>query len=232
MKTSPQGIAALIGHEGIVPGPYLDSVGVWTVFVGHTAAAGAPDPATMPRGTPADVDGAIVQALRQFAVDLGRYEADVLRAVKVPMQQHEFDALVSFHFNTGAISRAQIIKRLNAGYRLKAGAAFMGWKKPASIIDRRTAEQLLFTRGIYPTGKLTVWGVSNTGRVIWTPLKRITAGEAIAMMATGFVDQETIKQNTVLKQDVTLTLRDNPVTHQEKPSFIARLIAWLFGKGA
>ena len=26
--TSPRGIAALVAHEGIVPGPYLDSVGV------------------------------------------------------------------------------------------------------------------------------------------------------------------------------------------------------------
>jgi lysozyme len=176
MKTSPQGIAALIGHEDIVPGPCLDSQGIWTFGVGHTAAAGAPDPATRKRGTPADLDGAIVQALRQFAVDLGRYEADVLRAVKVPIQQHEFDAVVSFHFNTGAIARAQITKHLNAGFRLKTGAAFMGWCKPASIVDRRKAEQLLFTRGTYLAGKLIVWGINNTGRVIWTALKRIQAG--------------------------------------------------------
>ena len=227
MKTSPQGIAALIGHEGIVPGPYLDSVGVWTVFVGHTAAAGAPDPATMPRGTPADLDGAIVQALRQFAADLGRYEADVMRAVKVPIQQHEFDALVSFHFNTGAIGRAQITKQLNAGYRLKAGAAFMGWKKPTSIIPRRQAEQLLFTRGIYPAGKLTVWGVSNTGRVIWTPLKRITAGEAIAMMAT-----------PAQKPVAPISPGSSPVLLPDPPTFglwaiLQRIIAIIFPrKGA
>ncbi len=30
MKTSDKGIAALVAHEGIVPGPYLDSEGVWT----------------------------------------------------------------------------------------------------------------------------------------------------------------------------------------------------------
>lgn len=30
MKTSDRGIFALAKHEGIVPAPYLDSVGVWT----------------------------------------------------------------------------------------------------------------------------------------------------------------------------------------------------------
>ena len=30
MKTSDKGIAFLVAHEGVVPGPYLDSVGVWT----------------------------------------------------------------------------------------------------------------------------------------------------------------------------------------------------------
>ena len=41
-------------------------------------------------------------------------------------------------------------------------------------------------------------------------------------------DQITIKETTIPEQSVTPTLRDNPVTHQEKPSFIARLIACLF----
>ena len=44
MKTSDAGIIALISHEGIVPGPYKDSKGILTYGVGHTKAAGAPDP--------------------------------------------------------------------------------------------------------------------------------------------------------------------------------------------
>ena len=56
MKMSDRGRAELAGHEGIVPGPYLDSVGVWTFGVGHTANAGAPDPRAMPRGMPQDID--------------------------------------------------------------------------------------------------------------------------------------------------------------------------------
>ena len=59
MKTSSKGIAALVNHEDIVPAPYKDSVGVWTYGVGHTAGAGAPDPARMPKGMPADLDKAL-----------------------------------------------------------------------------------------------------------------------------------------------------------------------------
>jgi lysozyme len=100
MRTSDRGLLALIRHEGVVPGPYLDVKGVWTFGIGHTAAAGPPDPGLMPRGMPADLDAGIREAFRVFRVDLARYEAEVLGAVKVPLTQHEFDALVSFHYNT------------------------------------------------------------------------------------------------------------------------------------
>jgi GH24 family phage-related lysozyme (muramidase) len=44
MTLSREGAMELIGHEGIVPEPYQDSVDVWTIGVGHTKAAGPPDP--------------------------------------------------------------------------------------------------------------------------------------------------------------------------------------------
>jgi lysozyme len=110
MRTSDRGLLALIRHEGVVPGPYLDVKGVWTFGIGHTVAAGPPDPALMPRGMPADLDVSIREAFRVFRRDLVRYEAEVLRTVKVPLGQHEFDALVSFHYNTGGIARAALTK--------------------------------------------------------------------------------------------------------------------------
>lgn len=182
MKTSPQGIAALVAHEGIVPGPYRDSVGVWTWGVGHTAAAGSPIPAKMARGMPKDLDAALRDVFAVFARDLARYEADVDRAVTVPMAQHEFDALVSFHYNTGGIARATLTKRLNAGDRKGAAASFMGWTKPAEIIPRRKSEQSLFATGVYPVGRATVWGVDASGRVIWKPVRTLTQAEVLRMM--------------------------------------------------
>ncbi|TDR87059.1 lysozyme, partial [Enterovirga rhinocerotis] len=46
MNVSARGLAEIVSHEGIVTRRYKDSVGVWTIGVGHTKAAGAPDPAT------------------------------------------------------------------------------------------------------------------------------------------------------------------------------------------
>jgi lysozyme len=134
MHMTDRGLLALVRHEGLVPGPYLDVKQVWTFGIGHTAAAGPPDPATMPRGMPADLDAGIREAFRVFRADLARYEAAVLRAVKVPLAPHEFDALVSFHYNTGGIAKAALTRHLNAGNRVAAADAFLNWRRPASII--------------------------------------------------------------------------------------------------
>ena len=47
MHMTDRGLIALARHEGIVPAPYLDVKRVWTFGVGHTAGAGAPDPAIL-----------------------------------------------------------------------------------------------------------------------------------------------------------------------------------------
>ena len=178
-----RGLLALARHEGIVPAPYLDVKRVWTFGVGHTAAAGAPDPARMPRGMPADLDAGIREALRLFRADLARYEAEVLRAVTVPLAPHEFDALVSFHYNTGAIARAALTRALNAGDRAGAGAAFMNWLRPASLRPRREAERDLFLHGRYPEGPIPVWAADADGRVDFSrPVRRLSATEALALL--------------------------------------------------
>ena len=183
MRTSDRGLLALIRHEGVVPGPYLDVKGVWTFGIGHTAAAGPPDPGLMPRGMPADLDAGVCEAFRVFRADLARYEAEVLRAVTVLLAQHEFDALVSFHYNTGGIARAALTKHLNAGDRAAAADAFMNWLKPAALRPRREAERDLFRHGRHPSGTLPVWAVDAGGRVDFSkPLRRLTEGEALELL--------------------------------------------------
>lgn len=183
MQTTDLGLLALIRHEGVVPGPYLDVKDVWTFGIGHTAAAGPPDPARMPRGMPDDLNAGIREAFRLFRTDLVAYEAEVLRAVKVPLEPHEFDALVSFHYNTGGIAKAALTRHLNAGNRAAAAAAFMGWLKPAAIRSRREAERDLFARGIYPTGTIPVWSVDRSGRVDFSrPIRRLSEAEALALL--------------------------------------------------
>ncbi|MBB3995318.1 lysozyme [Sulfitobacter undariae] len=182
MDVSPRGIAALIAHEGIVPAPYLDSVGVWTWGVGHTAAAGYPNPASLPRGVPADLDAALAEVFKVFTDDLETYSEAVRRAIKVPVAQHEFDAAVSFHYNTGRIATATWVKTLNGGNRALAADQIMNWRSPSEIIPRRTAEQTLFRDGIYPDARGTVWNVSASGRVIWSALKTLSADDIAELM--------------------------------------------------
>jgi len=185
MQMTDRGLMALARHEGIVPGPYRDATGTWTFGIGHTAAAESPDPSAMPRGMPADLDAGIREAFRVFRADLVRYEAAVLRAVKVPLAPHEFDALVSFHYNTGGIAKAALTRHLNAGNRVAAADAFLNWRRPASIIPRREAERDLFRSGRYPVGTIPVWSVDRTGRVdVSRPIRRLGEDEALALLRT------------------------------------------------
>jgi lysozyme len=183
MQMTDRGLLALVRHEGLVPGPYLDVAGVWTFGIGHTAAAGSPDPARMPRGMPGDLDAGIREAFRVFRTDLATYEAGVRRAVKVSLAPHEFDALVSFHYNTGGIARAALTQHLNAGNRAAAADGFMGWLKPAAIRPRREAERDLFRHARYPTGTIPVWAVDRNGRADFSrPIRRLSDAEALTLL--------------------------------------------------
>lgn len=182
MKTSDAGLFAIALHEGIVPAPYFDSVGVKTYGIGHTLGAGYPDPAKMQRGMPTNLDAALRDVFDLFRRDVAKYEAAVNRAVKVPVTQAQFDALVSFHYNTGAIAKASLVKRLNAGDVAGAATGFLAWMKPPEIKDRRTAEFALFAKGVYPGGQVTVWQVSKAGKVIWKPARRLSKDQVLALL--------------------------------------------------
>lgn len=183
MHMTDRGLSALARHEGLVPGPYRDVKNVWTFGIGHTAAAGPPDPIGMPRGMPIDLDAAIREVIRLFRKDIAAYEAEVRRAVKVQLAPHELDALVSFHYNTGGIARARLTRHLNAGDREAAARAFMGWSKPAAIIPRREAERDLFRHSRYPGGTIPVWAVDRSGRVDFSrPVRSLSEDEALALL--------------------------------------------------
>lgn len=165
MNLSDKGLLEIAEHEGIVPAPYNDSVGVWTYGIGHTAKAGGIDPADLPRGMPANLDAAIDEAIKTFRQDVRGYEKRVQTAVKVPLEQHQFDALVSFDFNTGGILRANLTRQINAGDM--SGTGFMGWLKPPEIRKRRTAEMNLFKTGDYDANGSTIpiWRVDENGKL-------------------------------------------------------------------
>lgn len=163
MRMTAEGVRELAGHEGIVLSRYRDVVGVWTIGVGHTAAAGPPDPETM------TVPLSLADAIALFRRDLDRYEREVAAALRVPVSPAEFDALVSFHFNTGAIARAELTDRLNAGDRAGAAERFLNWRRPEAIIPRRRREQALFRDGVYAhAGRARLFPADADGRVDYT----------------------------------------------------------------
>ena len=140
-RTSNKGLMEIIAHEAIVLSPYRDVKDIWTIGVGHTKMAGGIDPAKF-RG-----QLTLAGALHIFRTDLAKYERRVAKAFTRPLSQHEFDAAVSFDFNTGAIDRATWVETFNAGHRDLAIQQIMNWQKPPQIIPRRQKEQLLFASG-------------------------------------------------------------------------------------
>ena len=168
MKTSERGLAEIASHEGIVMSKYKDSVGVWTIGIGHTKNAGAPDPEKLKDALSLD------KIMQIFASDIKKFETRVLSAFTRTLTQAQFDAAVSFDFNTGAIHRASWVKQFNKGEDQAARWAFMKWRKPREIIPRRQAECDLFFHGRYSgNGKVNVYRATSKGRVMWSSGKQV-----------------------------------------------------------
>lgn len=124
---------------------YVDPVGVLTIGWGHTNDH-------MPKFTRETVwtQGQCDQAL---AGDMATFEAHVNRLAKVPLEQHEFDALVSWAFNTGGPATASIWTALNSGKKSLIPGKLAEWNKGTvkgqkvvlnGLTRRRKAEGLLF----------------------------------------------------------------------------------------
>ena len=152
MRCSDQGLAVLIDREAAKHNAYQDTVGVWTIGVGHTG--------------PEVHEGLVwsdAQIKEAFAIDIGRFESAVNDACKtITLTQNEFDALVSFSFNLGAGALAHggdnngpsgILRALLAGDKVGAAKAFDNWHIPSEITSRRNAEREQF-KGTQVTARI------------------------------------------------------------------------------
>jgi len=85
--------------------------------------------------------------------DLKRYAREVADALgEAPRTQGQFDAMVSFHYNTGAIARATLTKKHLAGDYEGAATEFKRWNKAGGrvlkgLVRRRSEEERLYRRG-------------------------------------------------------------------------------------
>ena len=146
MKTSQNGVNKIKSREGLVLHAYPDPAtggAPWTIGVGHTGQEVYP-------GMVITADEAD-EILRR---DLARFERGVSDAVKVPLTQSQFDALVSFAFNVGLANfrSSTLLKKLNAGDKIGAADQFLRWDRAAGkrmqgLANRRASERALFLTG-------------------------------------------------------------------------------------
>lgn len=157
MKTSADGRRFIEAFEGRRLTAYQDSVGIWTIGFGHTTAAGEP---YITRDMTITGD----EADRILAADLAKVERQVLGCIKQPLNQAQFDALVSFTFNLGQgnLSRSSLARRVNAGDYEVAGE-FIKWNRAGNqVLDgltrRRKAEARMWSGDV--AGALALAGAN------------------------------------------------------------------------
>lgn len=148
LALSAGGLTAIKQYEGTVKDPagahmaYTDTGGVVTICYGHTDTAQLGQKRS---------ESECISLLKK---DIAWAEAAVKRAVIVPIVQHQYDSLVSLTFNIGAASfqNSTLVRKLNAGDCLGAGAQFSRWvydngKQNAGLVNRRAAERNTFEKG-------------------------------------------------------------------------------------
>lgn len=151
MKVSAAGRKAIAGHEGVRLKAYPDPATggePWTIGVGHTSAAGPPKVYKGLTITAAECDEILSR-------DLATFEAAVSKAVTAPLNQNQFDALVSLAFNigAGAFARSTLVKKLNDRDYRGAADQFAVWNKAggrvmSGLVKRRADERALFLRSV------------------------------------------------------------------------------------
>lgn len=154
MRTSPKGIQLIQQFESCMlkayPDPKTGSI-PWTCGWGATGIDITPN-----------TEWTQYQADTRLLQDLAQRESTVSAAVRVPLRQGRFDALVSIVFNVGAGSAnrdgiirlkngqpSTLLRKLNAGDYVGASAEFEKWVSPGSnvtagLLRRRKAERALF----------------------------------------------------------------------------------------
>ncbi|WP_333666453.1 lysozyme [Acinetobacter guillouiae] len=143
---SPQGVDLICGFEGLELKAYDDGVGVCTIGYGTTIY---PHGKAVQYGDTCTIE----QAKNYMQYDLRRFEQAVSAAVNVPLNQNQFDALVSLSYNIGigAFKNSTLLKLLNATDYHAASHQFDVWIKAGGktvqgLVNRRAVEKTLFLK--------------------------------------------------------------------------------------
>ena len=142
MDISQNGINLIKRFEGCRLTAYKCPANVWTIGYGHTGS---------------DVKQGLTitqeQAEKLLKSDLVVHCNNVSKLVKVPLNQNQFDALVSFEYNLGYgnLSRSTLLALINQKKFKEASEEFKKWKYAgvkvlAGLVKRREAEKELFIK--------------------------------------------------------------------------------------
>jgi len=143
MKTSYKGLFLIKESEGFSKKAYLCPARVWTIGYGNTWS---------------DVKlGLIItreEAEKRLKKDLEKIEIALNNNINVPINQNQFDALISFIYNIGIYGflKSTLLKFLNQKKYLEAANEFLRWDKVKrktikGLTIRRKKEQFLFLTG-------------------------------------------------------------------------------------
>lgn len=145
MRFSNAGVELLKEFEGLKLKAYRDSVGVWTIGVGHTKGVKPNDVITYS------------QAINFLYQDIKDAETAVNRMVRVfdVLTQNQYDALVSLVYNIGAgnFEKSTVLRETNKRNFQLAADAFRRFNKGRingvlvelkGLTRRREAERKLF----------------------------------------------------------------------------------------
>jgi lysozyme len=157
MKLSLDGKKRILAHEGWSAKPYLDTGGVPTIGYGNTYYED---------GRRVMMNDPVISKERGeqlFDIVVKKYEEGVNQLVTVPLNQNQFDALVSFAYNVGldqdddsiaeGLGDSTLLKLLNKGDYAGAANEFPKWCKDngkvvSGLVRRRKEEQELFLKTV------------------------------------------------------------------------------------
>lgn len=164
-------VLEILEHEAVIFEAYRDSRGIWTWSGGVTSDSG--HQVERYKDNPQPLSRCLEVYLWLLRT---QYLPDVLEAFAgVELAEHELGGALSFHWNTGAIRRADWVRHFREGRRDAARQAFMNWRTPPEIIPRRKLERDLFFDGRWTSdGLITVYDVAKPSyRPKWSSARQL-----------------------------------------------------------
>ncbi|VDH16096.1 Phage-related lysozyme (muraminidase) [Algoriella xinjiangensis] len=146
MNTGKKGLDLIKKYEGFFSKPYLDPIGIPTIGYGATYYPNKVKVTMKDKPiTETEASDLLVQMLKV-------YENQVALLVRKPINQNQFDALVSFTYNLGAtnLGKSTLLKKVNANPQDKSiSDEFMKWNRASGkvfngLTKRRKDEAALY----------------------------------------------------------------------------------------